>query len=180
MLSNEELIKGCKAGKEKYYQALYQQYKGLLFGVCLRYLRDKDDAQDVLQESFINIFRKLNSLRESEKLVGWMKRICVNQALTFIRNKKSVLFSLDDENFYEEPSSNLVEIELNTKQLYKYISALPDGYRMIFNLYYIEGYSHKEISEKLGITISTSTSQITRAKKYLQNLISRTEKVAIR
>ncbi len=176
MYSEEELISGCIKGKRSAQKALYDLYASRMFGICLRYARNRDDAEDMLQEGFIKIYSSMSSFRGQGSFEGWMKRIMVNNALNMLRkNAKAFLFSELNESTYVVPDeteneNDLMKLygEISPQILMKQIAALPDGYKVVFNLYAIEDYSHKEIGEMLNISENTSKSQLSRARKYLR------------
>jgi len=176
MYSEEELISGCVKGKRSAQKALYDLYASRMFGICLRYARNRDDAEDMLQEGFIKIYSSMSSFRGQGSFEGWMKRIMVNNALNMLRkNAKAFLFSELNESTYVVPDeteneNDLMKLygEIPPQILMKQIAALPDGYKVVFNLYAIEDYSHKEIGEMLNISENTSKSQLSRARKYLR------------
>lgn len=176
MYSEEELISGCIKGKRSAQKALYDLYASRMFGICLRYARNRDDAEDMLQEGFIKIYSSMSSFRGQGSFEGWMKRIMVNNALNMLRkNAKAFLFSELNESTYVVPDeteneNDLMKLygEISPQVLMKQIAALPDGYKVVFNLYAIEDYSHKEIGEMLNISENTSKSQLSRARKYLR------------
>ena len=141
-------------------------------GVCLRYANSEDDAEDILQEAFIRAFRKLGSYREQGSLGGWIRTITVNTAIELYRKdqrRKAHYSELANER--EETVSDDIIAQLELKELLRIIQQLPDGYRVVFNLYIIDGFNHREIAEKLGISEGTSKSQFFRAKKLLQQMI---------
>jgi RNA polymerase sigma factor (sigma-70 family) len=167
-----EIIKGCLAGKRQYQKMLYDKYAPKMLYVCLRYTTNKDEAQDVLQEGFIKIFRNLHTFKHEGSFEGWLRRIFVNCSLEFLRNKKRALLFDDIDDMRHQPASDCDIIgNINAKDLTGMIMSLPDGYRLVFNLFVIEGYGHKEISELLGISEGTSKSQLAKARLRLQALV---------
>ena len=172
--SETQLIKRCLRGKLDAQRVLYEKYAGRLMTVCRRYARDNMEAEDFMQEGFIKIFKNLKSFRGDGSLYGWMKTIMVHTALKQI--KKATPFSDLQEGsaIQHEPSSIM---QLNTEDIIKQIQSLPSGYQTIFNLFHIEGYSHKEISALLDIGESTSRSQLTKARKMLQVKIANLETI---
>ncbi len=172
-MTDAELIAGCINGQRKAQEMLYKQFASRVMGVCVRYANERNDAADILQEVFISIFDKIHQVTSPEALRSWIRRVAVNTAINhFNKNKKSsLLLSTDDvpEDLVqtrEEALSNL-----SNEELLNLISKLPDGYRMVFNLYVIEGYTHEEIGEQLGISEGTSKSQLARAKAHLKTLL---------
>ena len=147
--------------------------------VCRRYGRHKLEAEDILQDSFIKVYKALHQFKFEGSLEGWIRRIVVTTAIKSVRKKSFTNELYDVELDYEEVSSPLALSNLNEEELLRYISELPDGYRYIFNMYAIEGYSHKEIADNLGIKESTSRSQLTKARKMLQKRIIQSEKQAV-
>lgn len=165
-----DLFTRCKQGDAKAQRILYDLFKARLMGLCRRYTRSREEAQDILQESFIRIFRHINQLESSEKLEGWMKTIAVNTAISYYhRTKKYELLFLPEENRSVSDQNLLQQVQTFSDEfLLSLVNTLPDGCRMVFNLYAIEGYSHAEIAEKLQITEGTSRSQLHHAKFLLK------------
>ena len=165
----KELVERIRQKDQRAMSRFYQQYVGELSSVCYRYVHSEDDAKDVLQNSFVKIFTSLPTIeyRSDEALRGWMRRVVASEALLFLRRQKKLHFEsimaqmtlLDDD----EPQSE----QISPDMLHQLISELPDGYRTVLNLYVFEGYSHKQIAELLGITESTSASQLYYAKRVL-------------
>jgi RNA polymerase sigma factor (sigma-70 family) len=169
-----ELIAGCKRSKNHYQQALYQQHHRKMFGVCLRYTDNRQDAEDVLQDGFIKVFKNIKSFKGKGSLEGWIRRIMVNTAIEHYR-KRSRYFMVEIDSAYElELPAEQLEA-LGRGEILDLVQALPAGYRTVFNLYAIEGYSHKEIAEMMGISVGTSKSQFSRAKALLREQMQRRE-----
>ncbi|HRS53934.1 MAG TPA: sigma-70 family RNA polymerase sigma factor [Bacteroidales bacterium] len=172
MEPEQDLINRCINNDPVAQELLYRRYASKMFGVCMRYAANKMEAEDILQEGFIKIFTNLSKYRGEGSFEGWIRRTMVNTAINHYYKNIKFLQDIDiDEvdivNFFDQDAiSNLSEAEL-----LKLIQELPEGYRMVFNLYVIEGYSHKEIAEQLGITENTSKSQLSRARAALQNKI---------
>ena len=162
-----ELIKGCQKGSSLHQQALYQQYYRKMFGVCLRYTDKQEDAEDVLQEAFIKVFKHIKGFRGKGSFEGWIRRIMVHTAIEHYR-KRSRYFMVDIDHAHEVELSADQLSEMHREEILELIQTLPTGYRTVFNLYAIEGYAHKEIAEMLGISIGTSKSQFSRAKAMLK------------
>lgn len=149
-------------------KTLYNLYAPQMLSVCFRYVNNRDDANDILQEAFYLVFKNLKQLKNPEALSGWIKRIVINSALAFIKNKKK-LYAVNEISFAEEICVQDYIIEkLSAEEIIVLIKELPIGYRTVFNLYAIEGYSHAEIAEKLGISVGTSKSQLFDARKVLK------------
>lgn len=164
----DTIIAGCLKEKKVAQQMLYKHYAGLMYGICLRYTGNKADAEDVLQDGFVKIYLNISRFRNEGSFEGWMKRIMVNTALCFLRLKtKNQFITLEKEipDIIEEDEN--IDYGIPPGELMNMIQALPHGSRMIFNLYVMEEYSHREISEMLGISEGTSKSQLSRARKIL-------------
>lgn len=169
-LSDELLAEGCSRHDRKCQELLYKKYSSKMMGVCMGYTKDHDTAKDLLQESFIKVFNKIKDYNNEGSLEGWIRRIVVNTAIDYYR-KASKLYVANIDNRKTEPIDNLILDQFNNEDLLKLIRKLPEGYRIVFNLNVVEGYTHEEIAEKLGITESTSRSQLSRARKLLQDWI---------
>lgn len=170
-----QLIEGCKNQDRRSQQYIYEKYARTMYGICLRYSTDADAAQDLLHDGFIKVFAHITSYEGKGSFEGWMKRVFVNMALEVIRkDKMKKQYTEDIENIsdieiadgFEEEADRISETELLSM-----IQELPPGYRSVFNLYAIEDYSHKEISQMLGIAEGTSRSQYIRARLLLQEKI---------
>lgn len=166
-----DLVNKCKHCDPQAQQALYQTYAPTLLAVCCRYAPNRDEAEDILQDGFVKIFQNLGKYEFNGSFEGWMRRIVVNTAIDHIRrNKRNQLETpIEEAREVHVPEDALGNLEL--EYLYQIIQDLPPGYRMVFNLYAIEGYAHKEIGQQLGITESTSRSQFTRARSMLMQKI---------
>ena len=170
-----ELMEGCKAGKRKMQEALYQQTASKMLVVCMRYAKDRMEAEDVLQMGFIKIFQKIGEYRGDGSFEGWMRRVMVNTAIESYRKNLRTLNIVPIEDAYEQPGVGFDFSRLGMQDLLKVIQKLSDGYRMVFNMYIIEGYSHKEIAETLGISEGASKSQLSRARAILREEIIKME-----
>ncbi|WP_350284369.1 sigma-70 family RNA polymerase sigma factor [uncultured Croceitalea sp.] len=171
---NEQLIKKCIKGVKSAQRTLYLNYAKKMFVVSYRYTNQKEDAEEIVSEGFIKIFQNLSKIvyHDEVRLQAWMKKIIVNECLMFLRKKKRMIYDEHEVRFLETRPE--VESTLALKDTLKAILSLPVGYRTVFNLYVIEGYSHKEIAQKLNIAESTSRSQLTKAKTMLQSRIAKT------
>ena len=170
--SEIKLIEDCIKGKRRAQNKLYKKYADILLGICLRYSRNKSEAEDVLQDGFIKIFTKIKDFRMEGSFEGWMKRIMINTALLNSRDNLKHYFHADIDVIQERITDDVIfEVDDNhsAKEIMKLVQGLPDGYRMVFNLYVFDNYTHKEIAESLGISEGTSKSQLARARKFLQN-----------
>ena len=166
-MSLEKLIKKCVQNDRKAQAEVYQVYSGKLFAVCLKYSPNYQEAQDNLQDGFITIFEKIHQFNHKGSFEGWMKRIIINSALQKYR-QKNILTLVKDEIPDVIESVEVNEEKISMDFLLEKIQKLPDKYRMVFNLYILDGYSHKEIGELIGITESASRSQLTKAKGKLK------------
>lgn len=171
----QQLITGCREGKSWAQRAIYDKYAAAMMSVCIRYVTDRETARDILQEGFIKLFNKIDSFSGTGAFGGWVRRIFVTTALEHLRQNDALKHSanLEDVGNYIENVEETVLQKISADDLMNCIAALADGYRTIFNLYAIEGYSHAEIAEMLGISEATSRSQFMRARKILQkNVLS--------
>lgn len=168
------VIKGCLAGSRKDQELLYRRHAAKLYAVCLQYSGNDDEARDILQEGFIKIFENLIHYKNEGSFEGWMRRIVVNTALEKYRSKHN-LYRVDDIDSIPEPDASPETDDysgLEAGDLLMIIRDLPPKYRMVFNLYAIEGYSHKEISQMINISEGTSKSNLSRARTILQKKLS--------
>ncbi|PWL39790.1 RNA polymerase subunit sigma-70 [Flagellimonas aquimarina] len=167
----EELIHNCKKGKRQAQAELYRKYSGVLFGMCLKYSRNKTEAEDNLHDSFMTIFNKIEQFNFNGSFEGWIKRITVNTVLQKYRKEQHL--NVVSENVGEEIDVDVEQADINLSTLLGYIQELPNKYRLTFNLYVLDGYSHKEISEMLGTSTGTSKSNLARAKMILREKIDK-------
>jgi len=177
MLSEQELIKGCAKGNRAVQKALYEQYCRKMMAICLRYMQSEEEAEDVLQEGFVKVFFNIHSFRAESKLETWMTRIMINTALNHQRQKLYLLPVVNSEEVIIPESEEISLAGFHLAELISVIQSLPDGCRMIFNLFAIEGYAHKEIAKMLEISEGTSKSQYNRAKYLLRNKLKEQGKV---
>lgn len=169
MFNLEEVIEGCIRNKRKAQIRLYNQYAPGLLAVCMRYVADKSEAEDILQEAFFKILKNIREYKGKGHFENWMRKIVVNTAITYFHREKKHYYheDIEDVNDAELQFNMSPDKEFEVMELQQLFTRMPDGYRVIFNLYAIEGYKHKEIAEKLGIEESTSKSQYLRAKNWL-------------
>lgn len=167
-MNYDELIQACLRGERSAQKQLYDKFAGKLYAVALRYMKTKEEAEDVLQEAFIKIYKKLGSFRADCPLEVWLKRVVINTSITAL-NKRKVNYDIND--FAISDGQNVSLASLGFKDLMQLINALPDGCKTIFNLFAIEGYKHNEIAEMLGISEGTSKSQMARARAILMEKI---------
>ncbi|HEY9048987.1 MAG TPA: sigma-70 family RNA polymerase sigma factor [Ohtaekwangia sp.] len=163
-----ELIQGCLKRDRNAQKRLYDTYSSKMYGLCYRYVKDSMEAEDILVTAFMKVFDKIEQFKNEGSFEGWIRRIIVNEALTHLRRNRSMYLETDLEQADREPDYDNLSDHLETEDLLNLIQELPAGYRIVFNMYAIDGYSHKEIAEQLGISENTSKSQLSRARVYLQ------------
>ena len=173
IIPESDLIQGCLAGDRRMQEELYRRFSPRMYGVCLRYAGNAEEAQDILQEGFIKVYRKLDSYRGEGSFEGWIRRIFVNTAIEHFRRKTYQQPITEKHETTVEAQYLSVLDELAEKDILKLIQELSPGYRTVFNLYVVEGYTHKEIGDLLNISEGTSKSQLSRAKVVLQDLVKK-------
>jgi len=175
--SINDIIDGCKAGKNKSQSDFYAKYSGRMFAVCLYYSKNRAEAEDLLQDGFINVFQNISQLRDYSLIDFWVRRVFVNCALAHYRKKNLLNYEIN----LPEPVDNLVYEDVISKmsaqEISMLIQTLSPQYRIVFNLYAIEGFSHKEIAETLNISESTSKSNLSRARAIMQEKIEKEYRV---
>jgi RNA polymerase sigma-70 factor (ECF subfamily) len=175
--SEEDIIKGCLKRKHRAQKQLYKRYYNKMFGICLRYCAFKDEAEDMVLDGFFNIFTKIHLYKRKGPFEAWMRKIMINTAIDHYR--KNLKFnghaSLDELGYEQSIKIQLLD-NLTSDKILETVQQLPEGYRMVFNLYAIEGYAHKEIAELLGISKNTSKTQLLKARKYLQKKLLELDK----
>lgn len=169
-MSLEKLIQHCKKGDRKAQEQLYRKYASVLFGLCLKYSRNKTEAEDNLHDSFLTIFDKIGQFKFKGSFEGWIKRITVNTVLQKYRKEQYLNLVTDSLEAEQEVDYEYPDVQLST--LLQYVQELPTKYRLTFNLYVLDGYTHKEISELLGTSQGTSKSNLSRAKKILKEKLN--------
>lgn len=185
MISDDQIIAGCKKGKRHAFNMLYKKYASIMLGICMRYSRSRTEAEDILQEGFIKIFKKIDSFEGRGSFEGWLKRIIVNTAINHYKANKKYqnqdsldtdkgrnLISVDNDEFIEDSG------EFKQEELMQMINDLPSGYRMVFNLYVFEGMTHQEIAGIMDFTVSNSKSQLSKARRFLRKQIEQKQKKA--
>ena len=166
-----DLISGCLNGDRRMQEELYRRFSPRMYAVCLRYAGSAEEAEDILQEGFIKIFKKLDSFRGEGSFEGWIRRIFVNTAIEHFRRKRYLQpVTEKEENSIEGKSLSALD-GLAEKDILALVRQLSPGYRTVFNMYVVEGYTHKEIGDMLGISEGTSKSQLSRAKVILQDMV---------
>lgn len=172
-IREEELIKSCIRGDSKSQRLLYDNYVKQMYGICLRYAKSADDAKDILQDGFVKVFTKLHQFGFNGSFEGWLKRIFINTALLHYRDQKKHMYH---EDVYEQSAiehSDFTVEKISVKELLLAMQELAAGYRTVLNLYVVEGYSHAEIAEMLGVSEGTSKSQLSRARVLLAEILKK-------
>ncbi|MCX6316731.1 MAG: RNA polymerase sigma factor [Bacteroidetes bacterium] len=169
--AESDLIKGCMEGNRRMQEELYNRFSSRMYAVCLRYAGNSEEAEDILQEGFIKVFKKLDSFRNEGSFEGWIRRIFVNTAIEHFRRKRYLMPVTEKEENTIEGKYNSVLDDLGAKDILALVQELSPGYRTVFNMYVVEGYTHKEIADMLGISEGTSKSQLSRAKVILQDMV---------
>lgn len=173
MTDNEKLIKQCQKKSSRAFDELYKNYSSLVYGICIRYTKDRAEAEDLMQECFIKILNKIGDYEFKGSFEGWLRRLTVNNAINFLKSKKSFMsedvgeYEIQDDNFGSDVIS-----DLSVKEIISIINRLPAGYRTVFNLHVIEGYKHTEIAELLEISDITCRTQYKKAREALIALIN--------
>lgn len=167
------MIEGCKRRQRNAQRALYDRYAPRMFGVCRRYVKDYETAEDLLVSGMYKAMDRIGSYQGAGSFEGWLRRVMVNECLMHLRKRKPYELSLDDEDTYYQPEdAPTVMQQLLVEDLKALIDEMPIGYRTVFNLYVMEGYKHREIADLLGISINTSKSQLILARKKMQELVA--------
>ncbi len=172
----QDILKACKKGDRLAQRKLYEHFKSKMYVVCLRYANNRQDAEDILQEGFIKVFRDLHQYRGAGSFEGWVRKVILRTALQYLRQQKNFLPTTDlDGQAYKLGEEDVIFEEENemAKILLKLMHQMPPGFRAVLNLYVLEGYTHPMIAEELGISVGTSKSQLNRAKAFLKNLLEK-------
>lgn len=172
---HQKVIEGCIQGEKSAQFQLYQQYAKAMFNICYRITNNYDDAEDALQEAFINAFKNIQQFEGRSSIGAWLKRIVVNQALSYVQKKKAEFITLENHHLHladEEGEDDQYYVQ-DIERIRNAIQQLPDGYRVVFSLYLLEGYDHAEIGQVLNVSESTSKSQYNRAKKKLKEILKK-------
>jgi RNA polymerase sigma factor (sigma-70 family) len=181
MISEDQLIEKCRNNDRAAQKMLYDMYAPIMLAICMRYVYERSEAEDILQEGFLKIFTKIGEFEGRGSFEGWMKRVFVNTAIThYHKNSKhnKYHYDIDDVQIPKSEKPAYGESEFTHEELFNIIHSLPEGYKMVFNLYALEGYKHKEIAEMLEIDINTSKSQYSRAKKLIRKKLETIGKIA--
>lgn len=171
---NDQLIHQAKKGSQKAQRAIFDLYGKRMYVLCLRYVRVQEDAEELLSNCFIKGFENLSSfeVRGQYSFESWLKRILINECLMFLRKQNRAPMMVEPDEMIPSKDENPFE-KLSSDELFALILKLPEGYRTVFNLYEVEGFSHPEIAEKLGISVGTSKSQLSKAKAFIKSLLSK-------
>ena len=165
------LLKACRKGKAKSQEALYKRFAPAMYGICMQYASSEEDAQDIMQEGFVKVFRKLDQVKNPSAFPGWIRRVMINTALEKYRSHVHLQRMDDVKEEAEQEMDDEIFEKLTCQEIVDLIQTLTPRYRMVFNLYAIEGYNHQEISKELGISVGTSKSNLSRARSILQTKI---------
>lgn len=168
-----DLVIACKKGDRAAAGQLYKRYSGAMYHICLRMLNNREEAEDMLQESFYQVFTKISTFRGEAAIGAWIKRIVVNKCLNHLKKKNLKFVEADELEFVEEEAVDEQAFTYTVQNIKHAIGELPDGYRVVLNLYLFEGYSHKEIAEKLDISLSTAKTQYMRARRKVREMVAR-------
>jgi RNA polymerase sigma factor (sigma-70 family) len=174
-VNEEQLIQGCLRRDRVAQKYLYDTFSPKMYPLCCRYVKDPDDAEDVLVISFSHILDRIGQFRGEGSLEGWIKRAVINESLSFLRKKKNMYMTAHLDDIETAMIPHYDNDPLEEEDLLAMIGELPPGYRIVFNMYAIDGYSHKEIAEQMNISENTSKSQLSRARVYLQKLLAARE-----
>lgn len=173
--THRDIIEKCKQGNRQAQFELYQLYSKAMYNICLRMVKNELDAEDILQNSFVDVFTKLHTFQFQASIGAWIKRIVVNNCINFLKRNRIFFEELEERHANTETDgfaqTENEENKMTVERINKALFELPDGYRVVFSLYMLEGYDHKEIAEILGITEATSKSQFSRAKSKLRGLL---------
>ncbi len=170
-MHEKELIRRCKSGDRAAQKELYDRFAPKMLGVCRRYVKDLDDAEDVLVQAMYKVLTKLDKYSGNGSFEGWIRKISVNESLMFLRKRK--LDFVDELSVHEATGDWDILDKMQADDILGVLDQLPDGYRTVFNLFVVEGYKHREIAEKLGVSINTSKSQLILAKKRLKTILEK-------
>ena len=170
-----ELIEGCRRNDRSAQKAIYDQMAGKMLSICRRYIKDRMQAEDILVTSFMKVFDRIGQFKNEGSFEGWVRKIVVNESLSCLRKNKIMFMEVELAAADREMNVESVSHGLEAEDLFNLVAALPEGYRIVFNLYAIDGYSHKEIANRLGISENTSKSQLSRARACLQGKLKEME-----
>ncbi len=169
----QNIIKGCIDGDRACQKVLYNYHSAKMLGVCMRYSKDRAEAEDMLQEGFLKVFQGINRFKNEGSFEGWIRRIMVFTAINMYKHRSRKFQEDLDKEHFDAPFDAEIIDKISAKEILVFVQQMPDGYRVVFNLYAIEGYTHKQISDVLGIAIGTSKSQYSRARQWMQQVLSK-------
>jgi RNA polymerase sigma factor (sigma-70 family) len=171
-----EIIKGCVNGDSKSQQVVYQKFYGKMLGACMRYSKDREEARDILQDGFLKVFKNIKLYTGSGSFEGWVRKVIINTALDYIRKSKQLVQYVDsdyvDENAVADESDSSEYLNISTEEIMEAVQQLPTAYRTVFNMFVVDGFSHADIAEQLGINIGTSKSNLSKAKMHLKKKLA--------
>ncbi|MCK8492130.1 RNA polymerase sigma factor [Spirosoma sp. RP8] len=173
--TESQMIAALKRGESRAHKVVYERFAGKMLAVCVRYCANRADAEEVMLDGFMRVFEKINQFREDGSFEGWVRRIMVTESLMFLRRTKQLRQEVPIEDITVEPDYEWADAAVNENDLLRLVNQLSEGYRTVFNLYAVEGYSHAEIAEMLGISEGTSKSQLSRARTLLQMSLKKLE-----
>lgn len=173
--NDNQLIKQSLQKNRKAQKLLYDKYSPKMLGLCAYYVKDLHQSEEVMLSGFFKVFTKLNQFSNQGSFEGWIRKIMIFECISYLRKKNQLIFTDEIEN-YESMVENEVELTIAVEELQNYINELPKGCKVVFNMYVIEGYKHAEIAELLNVTVGTTKTQLSRARKALQEMISLNKK----
>lgn len=173
----DDLIRRCQQQDNRAQKQVFEQFAPKMLALCNRYVSDQSQAEDIMVTAFTKVFKRIDQFGHAGSFEGWIRRIMVNESLTYLRSNRKMYLEVDIEKAEKDPDYAILDDHLEAEDLMKLINQLPVGYRTVFNLYAIEGFSHKEIAEKLEISENTSKSQLSRARALLQRHLLEREKM---
>jgi RNA polymerase sigma factor (sigma-70 family) len=173
MIPEKDIVKGCKEGKKEWQKTLFERYAPKMLAICARYCQSTEEAEDVLQDGFIKVFKNLKDFKFKGSLEGWIRRIMINTALNHLKMNNKHMHNEDIDEIEEQYLPELVVNDNEQlEEILKIVQSLPDGYRTVFNLFEIEEYSHKEIARMLNISVNTSKSQLLKARRIMRKKLN--------
>jgi RNA polymerase sigma factor (sigma-70 family) len=172
---DKNLLDGCRRQDRHAQRFLFEHFSARMLSLCCRYIKDRMEAEDIMVIGFAKVFDRIRQFKGDGSFEGWIRRIMVNESLTYLRRNKSMYLETDIGMAEREPDYDKLDTTLETEDLVRLISELPAGYRIVFNLYAVDGYSHQEIAAQLGISENTSKSQLSRARAHLQKRLLKLE-----
>ena len=172
---DKTLLDGCRRHDRHAQRFLFEHFSARMLSLCCRYIKDRMEAEDIMVIGFAKVFDRIRQFKGDGSFEGWIRRIMVNESLTYLRRNKSMYLETDIEAAEREPDYDQLDTTLETEDLVRLISELPAGYRIVFNLYAIDGFTHQEIATQLGISENTSKSQLSRARAHLQKKLLQLE-----